>query len=107
MFIDTEHVALPRDKLSWMCRAYAAAEIAPIVRVPEPEPFRVCEYIDGGALGIVAPYVESVEQVSECLTCGDDRCACCKQVVFGPGRKLLIPVVRAHSHNTQAVFYSF
>ncbi|XP_065179292.1 2-keto-3-deoxy-L-rhamnonate aldolase-like [Sycon ciliatum] len=93
VFIDTEHVALPRDKLSWMCRAYAAAEIAPIVRVPEPEPFRVCEYIDGGALGIVAPYVESVEQVLSLVGAvklrplKGDLLARCLHVLSGPRAK--------------------
>ena len=37
--------------------------IPPVVRVPEPEPFRCCCYIDGGAQGIVAPYVETVDQI--------------------------------------------
>ena len=65
-----------------MCRTYEALGITPICRVPEPEPFRfefvkiedrekntdknffrICSYIDGGAKGIVAPYIESVEQV--------------------------------------------
>lgn len=63
VFIDTEHIALPRDTLAWMCTAYSASGIPNIVRVPEPEPYRVCEYLDGGANGIVAPYIETVEQV--------------------------------------------
>lgn len=43
VFIDTEHIALDRHQLSWMCQAYSALGIAPVVRVPEPEPYRVTE----------------------------------------------------------------
>ncbi|HOX04803.1 MAG TPA: aldolase/citrate lyase family protein [Planctomycetota bacterium] len=63
VFIDTEHIALDRGTVSWMCRAYAAAGIAPIVRVPSPDPFAASGMLDGGAAGIIAPYIETVEQV--------------------------------------------
>ncbi|NJL94369.1 MAG: aldolase, partial [Anaerolineae bacterium] len=36
-FLDTEHIPLDRQTLAWMCRAYAAMDIAPIVRVPYPD----------------------------------------------------------------------
>ena len=38
--IDTEHIAIDRSQLSWMCRAYSGMGITPICRVPEPEPYR-------------------------------------------------------------------
>ncbi len=63
VFIDTEHVALDRETVSWMCRAYAALGIAPIVRIPHLCPVEACKSLDGGAQGIVAPYVEAAEQV--------------------------------------------
>ena len=63
VFIDTEHIALGRETVSWMCRAYGAAGMAPIVRVPSPDPHSASGALDGGAAGIVAPYVETVEQV--------------------------------------------
>lgn len=115
VFIDTEHVPIVRDTLSWMCQAFDTRGVPPLVRVPEPEvcipvtstmnlklcmlctqmvtrqcstgqscfqqpchrmfivghppdyvprlqPYRVTEYLDAGARGIVAPYLESVEQ---------------------------------------------
>jgi len=34
VFIDTEHIAIDRIELSWMCNAYRAIGIAPIVRIP-------------------------------------------------------------------------
>ena len=63
VFIDTEHIPLDRSQVSWMCQVFNAAHIAPIVRIPSPDPFEACMALDGGAAGIVAPYVENVEQV--------------------------------------------
>ena len=65
VFIDTEHIPIDRETLSWMCRAYAAAGLAPLVRIPSPCPVAACQVLDGGARGIVAPYVESAEEVRE------------------------------------------
>jgi len=63
VFIDTEHIALDRAELSWMCQTYAALGLPPIVRIPSPDPYVATMALDGGAAGIVAPYVESAEQV--------------------------------------------
>lgn len=63
VFIDTEHVGIDRHQLSWMCRTYRAMNIAPIVRIPAPDPYQATMALDGGACGIIAPYVETVEQV--------------------------------------------
>ena len=38
VFIDTEHVALDRAQLSWMCQTYAALGIPSLVRIPSPDP---------------------------------------------------------------------
>lgn len=63
VFLDTEHIALDRAQLSWMCQAYRARGLAPLVRIPSPDPYAACMALDGGAAGIVAPYVETVDQV--------------------------------------------
>jgi 4-hydroxy-2-oxoheptanedioate aldolase len=63
VFIDTEHIAIDDRDLSWMCQVYAGMNLAPLVRIPEPDPYRACKVLDGGAGGIIVPYVESVEQV--------------------------------------------
>lgn len=63
VFIDTEHIALDRKALSWMCQTYRALGLPPLVRIPAPDPYQACMALDGGASGIVAPYVETVEQV--------------------------------------------
>ena len=61
VFIDTEHVMIDSLTLSWMCMAYAAAGLAPIVRIPSADPARATQVLDGGAQGIVVPYMESPE----------------------------------------------
>jgi len=48
VFIDSEHVPLDRGQLSWMCRTYAAMGIAPIVRIPSPDPYWATMVVDGG-----------------------------------------------------------
>ncbi len=63
VFIDTEHIALDRAQLSWMCETYAALGLPPLVRIPSPDPFEATKVLDGGAAGIIAPYVETAEQV--------------------------------------------
>ncbi len=63
VFIDTEHIPIDRHQLSWMCRAYRALNIAPIVRVPSPDPYQACMALDGGAVGLIYPYVESPDEV--------------------------------------------
>lgn len=63
VFLDTEHVAQDREKLSWMCGAYRSLGIAPVVRIPAPDPYQACMAFDGGAEGVIAPYVETAAQV--------------------------------------------
>ncbi|NOY41722.1 MAG: aldolase [Planctomycetes bacterium] len=65
VFLDTEHAVLNRTELSWMCQAYSGQGLAPIVRIPSPDPYLACQVLDGGAAGVIAPYVESVEQVQQ------------------------------------------
>jgi 4-hydroxy-2-oxoheptanedioate aldolase len=63
VFIDQEHIAIDRQTASWMCQAYAGRGLAPLIRIPRPDPNLACMALDGGASGIVAPYVETAEQV--------------------------------------------
>ncbi len=63
VFIDTEHIAIDRHQLSWMCHGYAGKGLVPVVRIPEPDPYQACMAMDAGAQGIVAPYIENVGEV--------------------------------------------
>ena len=62
VFIDTEHIAINRDKLAWMCQTYRALNLNPIIRILSPDPYLATAVLDGGACGIIAPYVETVEE---------------------------------------------
>ena len=63
VFIDTEHIALDRMALSWMCHAYAGAGLMPLVRISSPDPIEACKAWDGGAGALLAPYIETRRQV--------------------------------------------
>lgn len=65
VFIDTEHTPLNRETVSWMCHTYNALNLAPIVRIPSPDPYQASMVLDGGATGVIAPYVETAEQVRQ------------------------------------------
>lgn len=63
VFLDTEHIPLDRAELARLCQIFRAYRITPIVRIPKPDPFLACQVIDGGAVGVIAPYLESVSEV--------------------------------------------
>lgn len=63
VFIDTEHIAIDRKTLSWMCQAYRAVGLPALVRITAPDPYEATCVLDAGACGVVAPYVETVAQV--------------------------------------------
>lgn len=63
VFIDTEHIPLDRTTLAWMCQVYKANGLPPLVRIPVPDSQEVYKVLDAGASGILAPYIESAEQV--------------------------------------------
>ena len=63
VFIDTEHIAIDRKTLSWMCYAYRHLGFPVVVRIPGPDPYEATKVLDAGACGIISPYTESVEEV--------------------------------------------
>ena len=63
VFIDTEHIPIDRHQLSWMCLGYAARGLAPVVRIPAPDPYQAAMAVDAGAHGVVAPYIEHPDQI--------------------------------------------
>ena len=65
VFLDTEHIPLERMEIARMCQAFRAMGIAPIVRIPSPDPYRACQMMDAGAEGLVAPYLERTDQIKE------------------------------------------
>jgi 4-hydroxy-2-oxoheptanedioate aldolase len=63
VFLCNEHVLYNPDLLGWMCRAYKASGINPVVRILEPDPFLATQALDAGAGAILVPYVENPEDV--------------------------------------------
>ncbi len=63
LFIDMEHIPQDREMVSWMCHAFMGKGQVPIVRIPSPDEYEASKIIDGGAMAILVPYVETVEQV--------------------------------------------
>lgn len=65
VFIDTEHIPIDRNELTFMCQTYKALGIYPIVRIPSPDPYTACTVKDAGATGVIFPYVENIEQIKQ------------------------------------------
>ena len=65
LFIDLEHGATSIETASTICIAALAANIAPIVRVPQGDLNLGTRCLDAGALGIVMPHVDTPEQAAD------------------------------------------
>jgi 2-keto-3-deoxy-L-rhamnonate aldolase RhmA len=63
VFVDTEHIPLDRQTLSYLCQTYTALGLPPVVRLPCNDPFEACKALDAGAGGVIGPYLETAEQV--------------------------------------------
>lgn len=92
VFIDTEHNALDRNELNWMCQAYALLGIAPVVRIPNTEPDWACMALDAGAQGIIAPYTETPEQVQ----------ALAGAIKYRPLKGQRVPLIQAGQDDVEA-----
>ncbi|MDV3128407.1 aldolase/citrate lyase family protein [Mycobacterium sp. 21AC1] len=64
--IDSEHTALSPELIENMIRAADAFDAAALVRVPGIGP-EIGRALDSGALGVVVPRIETVEQARACV----------------------------------------
>lgn len=62
VILDTEHVLVNPETLENLIRAAEALNITPLVRVADPSKETILRALDGGAMGIVVPHVETKEQ---------------------------------------------
>ncbi len=67
VFICTEHMPIDRTEVSSMCQLYARNNISPMVRIPCSDPHYASMALDGGAEGIVVPYLETVEEAKRLI----------------------------------------
>ncbi len=63
VFIDSEHAPIDRSTRAFMCESFKAQNLAPIVRIPFCCAYEAFAAIEDGAVGIVSPYLESVEEI--------------------------------------------
>jgi len=63
--IDTEHNPRSRGELGDYLAMLNTVDLVPIVRIPIPDSHYVTMAMDAGAQGILAPYCETVEEVTE------------------------------------------
>src|SRR5258708_4725128 len=62
LFLDLEHGSMSLDTASQISVAALDTGISPIVRVPAMEHAMATRALDGGALGIVMPHVDTAEE---------------------------------------------
>ena len=62
LFIDLEHGTMPLDTAVQISVAALTAGISPVVRVPARQYSLATRVLDGGALGIVMPHVDTAEE---------------------------------------------
>lgn len=68
IWVDLEHSAMPIDTATQICAAACDLGLIALVRVPEREYGVIGRLLDGGAMGIIVPRVETVEQAKDVVT---------------------------------------
>jgi len=59
LYIDLEHNSFSLDTAGQICIAALAMGVTPLVRVPNIDPHYIARVLDGGALGVIAPHIQS------------------------------------------------
>jgi 2-keto-3-deoxy-L-rhamnonate aldolase RhmA len=68
VFIDMEHTSFGLETVADFISAARAADIVPIVRVPQAEYSSVARVLDCGAMGLIVPRVNTPEQVRDIVS---------------------------------------
>lgn len=76
VWVDLEHSTMPIDIAASICAAALDLGLAPFVRIPEREYGLIGRLLDGGALGIIAPRVETAGEAQDIV-------AACRFPPFG------------------------
>lgn len=64
LYIDIEHSSFTLDTAGQICMTALAAGITPLVRVPSVDPHVISRVLDGGALGVIAPHIDSAGEAA-------------------------------------------
>jgi len=62
VYVDLEHTATSLETAQMLCATAIGAGIAGLVRVPSHDPSVIARVLDGGAVGIIVPHVNSKEE---------------------------------------------
>ncbi len=62
VMVDLEHSTMTIDNAAQLCAAAADLGLTPFVRVPEREYGAIGRLLDGGAQGVIAPRIETVDE---------------------------------------------
>ena len=62
LFIDLEHNSMDLDTAAQLCVASLPIGVTPLVRVPANDYSLAARILDGGAMGVVFPHVDTAEQ---------------------------------------------
>ena len=65
IWVDLEHSTMSIDVAAQICAAALDVGLVPLVRVPEKDYGVIGRLLDGGALGIIAPRIETARQAAE------------------------------------------
>jgi 2-keto-3-deoxy-L-rhamnonate aldolase RhmA len=65
LFIDMEHNTMDLDTAAQICVSALPTGITPIVRVPSHDHFHATRVLDGGAMGVIVPHVNSAEEARQ------------------------------------------
>ncbi|NML45329.1 aldolase [Ramlibacter sp. G-1-2-2] len=65
LWVDLEHSTMPVDIAGQICAAALDLGLVPLVRVPERDYGVIGRLLDAGALGIIAPRIETPEQAAD------------------------------------------
>lgn len=64
VYVDLEHSSTPLDVTATLCATALGAGITPFVRVPSHDHSTITRVLDGGALGLIVPHVDSAEEAA-------------------------------------------
>jgi 4-hydroxy-2-oxoheptanedioate aldolase len=62
VYVDLEHTSTSLETAQMLCASALGAGIAGLVRVPSHDPSIIARVLDGGAVGIIVPHVNSKEE---------------------------------------------
>jgi 4-hydroxy-2-oxoheptanedioate aldolase len=65
VYVDLEHTSTSLDTAQMLCASALGAGISGLVRVPSHEPSFIARVLDGGAIGVIVPHVNSKEEAEQ------------------------------------------